>query len=112
MSERLPPEEHARLTYRIENRLDRFVELMKSRMHANISKGDWKEDPPAGTALKLVSHVGDLASDLLGEGVGGEVGRLHRCVSIANFAFILADNLCGHLFTDHDTKEDDDVRQT
>lgn len=96
----ITPEEKSELLRRIEDRIDRFSDLMKSRMAANIEKGDWRELPPAGTALNLVSQVGDLAMDLMGKGVGGDMGRLHRCVNIANFAFILADTLVGHLFSD------------
>jgi len=108
MADRLPPEELARLTYKIEHRIDRFADLMKARMHAKINKGDWAEDPPAGTALTLMSHLGDLAADLMGEGVGGDLGRLNRCLDVANFAFILADNLVGHLFPDTDEDSHDE----
>lgn len=100
-------EQKEKLRKRIEARIDRFADLMKVRMNVNLNKGDWRDDQPAFSALNLVSQVGDLASDLLGEGIGGDMGRLNRCINVANFAFILADNLCGHLFTDGLTEEDD-----
>lgn len=85
---------------RSSRRIDKFAELMKARMATKAHKGDWNESLPARSYLNLVSHVGDLASDLLGSNVGGDLGRLNRCVNIANFTFILADNLVGHLFPD------------
>lgn len=108
MTERLSPDERARLTYKIERRIDRFADLMKARMHAKINKGDWADDPPAGTALRLMSHIGDLAADLMGDGVGGDLGRLNRCLNVANFAFILADNLVGHLFPEPEQETSDE----
>lgn len=85
---------------KIDRRIDRFAALMKARMVSNLDKGDWSEDLPARTYLGICAHLGDLASDLLGSNIGGDVGRLNRCVNIANFAFILADNLAGHLFSE------------
>lgn len=100
---KLTPEEQE-LVYKIEKRIDRFADLMKSQMRANLHKGDWDDTLPAKTMLQAVSATGDLANDLMGGSVGGEMGTMTRCVNLANYAFILADVLTGHLFSEPEDK--------